>query len=507
MRRTPLGFENEEQQHLENMLAAGVIKPSTSAWASAPVLVRKKDGGIRWCVDVRAVNQVTRKDSYPLPLIESCIDALAGVEFVSTLDLQSGYWQIELDPEDMRKSAFITKYGLFEHTRMPFGLCNAPATFQRAIELVLRGLTWDQVIAYLDDVIVVGTTFDEQVKNLRRVFTRFRDHGLKLKPKKCFLFRKEVKFLGRMITQQGVSVNPDNIETVLKWPKPTSVKELESFLGFVNYHRDHIKGYADIAAPMYELTGPKTVFEWEDRHQKCFENLKMAMTDAVTLTIPNSNATFVLDTDASDLSVGAELSQIQDGQERIVAFGSSVLSPQQRKYCTTRKELLAVVTFTRRYRHYLLGRKFILRTDHNSLTWLLSFKDIQGQLARWIEELSQYDMEVQHRPGKHHSNADGLSRIPDSLCYCSCYSPGCSLEALPCGGCAFCTRAEMQGKTFEDSVDDIVPLSVRQVTKDRRNGDQQTTKLLQEDWPGYSNTDLIQMQENDIRTCQLFWIG
>lgn len=488
MRRTPLGFENEEKLHLDNMLKAGVIQPSTSAWAAPPVLVRKKDGGVRWCVDFRAINQVTRKDSYPLPLIESCIDALAGVKFISTLDLQSGYWQIELDPDDREKTAFITKYGLFEHTRMPFGLCNAPATFQRAIELVLRGLTWDQVIAYLDDVIVVGTTFEEHMSNLTKVFSRFREHGLKLKPRKCFLFRKEVKFLGRMVSQKGVSVNPDNTEAVLKWPRPTNVKEVESFLGFVNYHRDHLKGYASLAAPLYELTGPKTVFNWGERHEQSFEGLRSAMVDAAILTIPTSTDMFVLDTDASDKAIGAELSQVQQGKEMIVAFGSMILTPQQRKYCTTRKELLAVVTFTRRYRHYLLGRKFLVRTDHNSLTWLLGFKDIQGQLARWIEELSQYDMEVQHRAGRNHCNADSLSRISDSLDYCPYYNSSRSISMLPCGGCSFCTRIEKQWKCFNECVDDVVPLPVRQVKK---------SNPPQTIWPVHTCEELVKLQESD----------
>ena len=173
MRRTPLGFEAEEERHLHSMLNSEVIQPSSSEWSSPPVLVRKKDGGVRWCIDYRALNNVTKKDVFPLPLIEECIDTLSGTEFFSTLDMASGYWQIKLDEADRHKTAFITKYGLFEHTRIGFGLCNAPATFQRAVQLVLRGLTWKDVLAYLDDIIVVGSSFEHHLTNLRKVLVQF----------------------------------------------------------------------------------------------------------------------------------------------------------------------------------------------------------------------------------------------------------------------------------------------------------------------------------------------
>ena len=189
MRRTPLGFQTEEEAHLNKMLACGVIQPSASEWASPPVLVRKKDGGVRWCIDYRALNDDTLKDASPLPLIAEYLDTLGGTMFMSTLDLASGYWQIELEESSRSKTAFLTKHGLFEHTRMGFGLCNAPATFQRAMQLVLQGLTWKEVLAYLDDVIVVGRNFEDHLANLDAVFARFRLHNLKLKPKKCIIFQ------------------------------------------------------------------------------------------------------------------------------------------------------------------------------------------------------------------------------------------------------------------------------------------------------------------------------
>ena len=490
MRRTPLGFEQEEWKHLTSMLNCGVIQPSMSEWASPPVLVRKKDGGVRWCIDYRALNNVTKKDVFPLPLIEECIDTLSGTEFFSTLDMSSGYWQINLNEADRHKTAFITKYGLFEHTRMGFGLCNAPATFQRAVQLVLRGLTWKDVLAYLDDVIVVGSSFEHHLKNIGDVLLRFRQHNLKLKPKKCILFQREVKFLGKIVSGNGISVNPDNVSAVANWPVPKSTKDVEKFLGFINYHRDHIKDCGKTSECLYQLTGKKP-FIWNSEHDQAFKLLKEALISAPVLAYPKPDDPFILDTDASNNAVGAELIQIQDGVARVICYGSFVLTPQQRNYCTTRKELLAVVRFTRQFRHYLLGRKFTVRTDHNSLTWLMRFKMIEGQLARWLEELSQYDMEIAHRPGKKHGNADALSRLSDELDYCNCYHAGCNLESLPCGGCKYCTHVQKKWSKFEDDVDDVVPLALRTIEIE-----EPTTF-----WgPGYSKEQLrlFQLEDSDL---------
>ena len=274
MRRTPLGFEKEEEENLKLMLDLGVITESSSDWASAPVLVRKKDGSLRYCIDFRGLNSKTVKDLFPLPSISQCLDQLCGNVYFSTLDMASGYWQIEIAEKDRHKTAFITKFGLFEHKRMAFGLCNAPATFQRVIQFVLRGLTWDKILAYIDDVIVLGKSFEDHLNNLQLTFERFRKYNLKLKPKKCNLFHTETVFLGRKVSAEGVSVNPENLEKVQNWPIPKSVKDVESFLGFVNYHREHIPDYGNISGVLYQLTGKKAVFDWTEAHQASFELLK-----------------------------------------------------------------------------------------------------------------------------------------------------------------------------------------------------------------------------------------
>lgn len=245
-----MGFQDQEKAQLDKMLDAGVIQPSSSDWASAPVLVRKKDRSMRWCIDYRALNEKTVKDCYPLPIIEDCLDTLQGTKYFATLDMASGYYQIMIDKADRPKTVFITRYGLFEHTRMGMGLCNTPATFQRVMQLVLRGLTCTKVLVYLDDVVVLGSDFESSLRNLREAFDRFRHFNLKLKPKKCALFQKEVEFLGEIVSSRGISISPTKTEAVKNWPVPTYPTELLSFLGFLNYHRDHIQNYADICAPL-----------------------------------------------------------------------------------------------------------------------------------------------------------------------------------------------------------------------------------------------------------------
>lgn len=458
MRRTPACFANEEEELLKKMIDAGVIQESMSDWASSPVLIRKRDGSIRWCIDYRALNEVTVKDTFPLPLIEDCLDTLAGNTWFSKLDANSAYWQVLVSPEDRKKTAFLTKYGLYEHVRMGFGMTNSPATFSRVISLVLRGLTWKTMLAFLDDILVMGMNFEDHLKNLAEAFERLRQHGLKLKPRKCILFQSEVEFLGRIVSSNQLKMASKDIETVTEWPVPTSSKEVERFLGLANYHRSFIKNFAEMARPLYKLTG-KNNFKWDNDEQVAFNSLKVALTNPPVLALPNSHDPFILDTDASDAAIGAELIQVQDGEERVIAYSSFSLAPEQRKYCTTRKELLSIVRFTRQFRHYLLGRIFTVRTDHSSLTWLLKFKDPQGQLARWIEELSQYNMVIQHRPGIKHGNADALSRKPDDLTPCPSYVAGIRPADLPCGGCHYCTRVDQQWSNFTRDVDEAVSLT------------------------------------------------
>jgi hypothetical protein len=277
-------------------------------------------------------------------------------------------------------------------------------------------------------------------------------------------------------------VDPVKVEKVQNWPVPTSVTALLSFLGFVNYHREHIPHLALVAAPLYQLTKKDAPFEWGPCQEEAFHTLKRALTQAPLLAFPLPSGDFILDTDASDGAIGAELSQVQNGQEKVIAYASHSLNPAQKNYCTTRKELLAVVMYTRHFRHYLLGRSFYVRTDHVSLAWLMRFKQPTGQLARWLEELSQYDLKIVHRPGRNHGNADALSRLPNT---CDCYNAGSEVTDLPCGGCPYCTRAHTQWERFSIDVDVVVPLAVRVMQVESR-------------WlENYTAEDLRVLQEKD----------
>ena len=495
-RRTALGFQEEEENHLRGMLESGVVQPSESEWASPVVLVRKKDGGVRWCIDYRKLNELTLKDAYPLPKIEECLDTLEGATVFSTLDMQSGYWQIEVHPEDRGKTAFITRYGLFQYTRMPFGLCNAPGTFQRAMEVVLRGLQWTTLLVYLDDVIILGKGVEDGLRNLAMVFGRMQTHGLKLKPSKCQLLKSEVLFLGHVVNSQGIAPNPGLVSAVQDWSTPNNITELQSFLGLCNYYRRFVRDFAHVCSPLYELQCKGEEFHWGASQQEAFEQVKRQLTSSPVLAYPIQDGEFVLDTDASHTCIGAVLSQVQGGQEKVIAYASAHLQKPQVRYCVTRKELLAVVRFVRQFRHYLLGRRFTVRTDHHSLTWLFRFRNPEGQLARWLEELSQFDFQIEHRPGVRHGNADALSRAPESEC--DCYHAGDNPDSLPCRGCHYCLQRHHKWARFDEDVDDVVPLAVRRIGTRRRGNRQSQAEPPTVNWLAqYSTQELAEFQQAD----------
>jgi len=430
VRRVPPNKKQEVGQLLEQMLKKDVIQPSSSPWAAPIVLVQKKDGSTRFCVDYRKLNSVTRKDAYPLPQITDTLDTLHGSKWFSTLDLASGYWQVEVDQLDRHKTAFCTPHGLYEFKVMPFGLCNAPATFQRLMDLMLTGLQWSSCLVYLDDIIVLGKDFSDHLRNIDLVFHRIQNAGLKLQPPKCNFFQEKVAYLGHIVSSDGVSVDPSKVDKVQNWPTPQNTKDVQQFLGLANYYRRFIRNFADLAKPLHKLTERNVAFSWTQECQDAFDSLRLKLTSTPILAYPDFNKSFLLDTDASNSGIGAVLSQVgDDGLEHVVAYASRLLTKPERRYCVTRRELLAVVTFTKHFRPYLLGKHFTLRTDHGSLQWLYNFKEPEGQMARWLQTLQEFDFQIVHRKGRLHNNADALSRVPcepysqDQVCNQVTYAP------------------------------------------------------------------------------------
>ena len=421
------------RKEIEKNLKAGIIRPSESSWASPVVLVTKKNGKTRFCVDYRKVNSVTVKDKYPLPLIDEILDRLGQSKWFTSIDLASGYHQMGVAEEDKKKTAFITKYGLYEYNVMPFGLTNAPASFQRLMNTVLGEIAWKYVMGYLDDINIFSKTWDEHLQHLEEVLKRIRKAGLKINPDKCHFATKEMQFLGHIVGAEGIKPDPEKIEKVRNYPRPTNVTEVRRFLGMVQYYRRFIKDCAKIATPLYHIIGgpkkrkntktkkvvnpdeePTPQYKWEEDQEWAFQLLKKALINYPVLKYPDYNKEFILLTDASKIALGAILSQHDDeGKEHPIAYGSQTLTIHQKNYDTTQLEALAIIWALKKYRHYLYGKKFKIITDHKALVWLLnSDKPNQNsKIVRWRMTLQDYDYEIKHKEGKSHQSVDAMSRI------------------------------------------------------------------------------------------------
>ena len=414
--RTPIVRREVISQMTEDMTKQGIIQPSMSPWASPVILVPKKDGSLRFCIDYRQLNSLTKKDVYPLPRIDDILDTLGEAKYFSSLDLASGYWQVELDEDARQKSAFSTHQGLFEFIRMPFGLCNAPATFQRLMQVVLAGLEGKICHVYLDDILILSKTFAEHLQHLKEVFMRLRNAGLRLKPKKCFLLRDEVAYLGHVVSAAGVKPDPAKVEKVRHYPNPTDVTKVRQFLGLASYYRKFIPGFARIAHPLTRLTKKDVKFEWTHECKDAFNLLKQCLITAPVLSYPlfGNGQEFILETDASGTGLGAVLAQKHNGEVHPIAYASRTLDPHEKNYGISELETLALVWAVRYFRPYLLGHRTIVYTDHSACTSLLNSPRPSGKLARWALTIQEMDLVIKHRSGKSNSNADALSRNPVS---------------------------------------------------------------------------------------------
>ena len=413
LRRHPLAHLDEIDRQVDGLIQHDYVEPAASPWSSNVLLVKKKNGTFRLCIDYRALNTVTYKDAYPLPHIDTCLGSMNGACWFSTIDLRSGYHNIPIREEDRDKTSFVTRRGSFRYKVLPFGLSTAPSVFQRLMDLVLCGLTYMTCLVYLDDIILYAPDFDTHLGRLQQVFDRLRAANLKLHPgKSCFL-QQRVDFLGHVLSAKGVEVQQEKISSIQDWPTPRNIKELRSFLGLCSYYRRFVPRFATIAAPLYRLQNKQVQFEWGQSQQDAFETLKNRLMSTPILGMPIDTGRFYLDTDASDTGLGAVLSQDQEGTEVVIAYASRTLHKPETNYDVTRRELLAVIYSLKTFRQYLLGRRFVLRTDHQALQWLRRTPEPMGQMARWMTLIEEYDFEIVHRPGARHGNADALSRRPE----------------------------------------------------------------------------------------------
>ena len=429
-RRIPPQLYDQVKAHLNEMLELGAIRPSQSPWSSAIVLVQKKDGTLRFCIDLRELNNRTIKDNYSLPRIEHHLEQLRGASWFTTLDLKSGYWQVELTEEAKPLTAFtVGPLGFYECVTMPFGASNAPATFQRLMENCLSDLNLKWCVVYLDDIIIYSHTPEDHLERLRAVFQRLRKAGLKLKPSKCTFFQQEIKYLGHIVSKYGIATDPSKIEKVINWPQPVTVNDVRSFLGFVGYYRKYIKGFSNIAKPLTELlTGLETSskhkakklkVQWGAAQQQAFDQLKQACTAAPVLGYPNFQKPFILHTDSSLEGLGAVLYQRDESDQlRVIAYASRSLTKPERNYPAHKLEFLALKwAVTDKFKEYLYGAPFEVYTDNNPLTYVLSTAKLDATTQRWVAALASYDMDIYYRSGKHNIDADSLSRIkwPESI--------------------------------------------------------------------------------------------
>lgn len=401
------------EEELENMLKLGIVEPSRSPWSSPIVLLDKPDGTRRFCVNYKALNSVTKPDAYPLPKVTHILDRLRDARYLSSLDIKSAFWQIPLDPDSKEKTAFtVPGRGLYHFNAMPFGLSNAPATWQRFIDNVLGPELEVNVFVYLDDIVLVSSDFDKHLEILDKVLGRLKDAKLTLNKAKCQFCRSELKYLGYMVDSRGLRVDPSKVEAILQIPVPKNAKEVRQYVGTASWYRRFIPDFSTRLYPLTSMLKKGIKFVWTDEAQRAFDYIRSCLIKSPILSCPNFEKPFSVACDASGVGLGAVLTQCTDEGEVVIAYASRTLSRTEQKFSATERECLAVVWAVERFRPYIEGTHFTVITDHYSLLWLYNLKDPQGRLARWALRLQPYDFKLVHRKGKEHVVPDMLSRLP-----------------------------------------------------------------------------------------------
>jgi hypothetical protein len=403
------------KNEIEKMLKDDVIEPCESPWASPVVLVPKNDNSWRVCIDYRKLNSVTKADKYPLPRIEELLHLAKQTLYMTTIDLKSGYWQISVRESDRDKTCFTSPCGTFRFKRMPFGLKNSGATFQRLIDRFRNGLNDIAILAYLDDLIIVSPSFQKHISDLKQVFERLKHFGLRANRSKCCFARESINYLGHVITKDGIRVNPLKVEAIVKMIPPNNVKKLKSFIQMCSWFRRFVPDFSDVARPLTDLLKKNATWNWSTRQQAAFDDLKKFLTTAPVLRQADETLPFKIRTDASNYALGAVLLQGEGPEEKPIEYASRLLTPSERNYDTTQREALAVVWACKKFRGYIEGNEVIVSSDHQPLRWLMSLQSPTGRLARWALSLQPYDIKVNYIPGRSNVLADILSRptIPD----------------------------------------------------------------------------------------------
>jgi len=409
--RNPLALQAKLDSQIEEMLEAGIVSHSCSPWSSPVVMVPKKDGTYRCCIDYRKLNQVLRSDSFPLPRIDDLFATLGEARYFSCLDLKSGYWQVQIAPEDREKTAFCTRSQLLEFNVMPFGLSSAPSIFQRMISKLLKGIEGKYALAYLDDLLVFSPDFESHMKHIEDVFERLKNASLSLNKKKCHFIKEKIEYLGHVISHKGIQPNPEKVRAIQTLDPPTNVKGVRSFLGMAGYFRNFIPQFSALARGLTRLTRKHTRFEWCDDAQQSFDILKQKLVEAPILAYPDLNRPYSLYTDASDYAIGGILTQDFEEGERVIQYVSHQLTPNRLHYAVIEKEAYAVIYCITKLKQYLLGADVTVYTDHKPLKSLFTAEMKNTRIQRWAILIDEYQVKIKYRQGIHNGRADMLSRI------------------------------------------------------------------------------------------------
>ncbi|XP_035837185.1 uncharacterized protein LOC118485060, partial [Helianthus annuus] len=404
-RMAPMELKELKEQ-LQELLDLGFIRPSVSPWGAPVLFVKKKDGSMRLCIDYRELNKITIRNQYPLPRIDDLFDQLQGAQFFSKIDLRSGYHQLKVKNDDVPKTAFRTQYGHYEFLVMPFGLTNAPAVFMDLMNRVFHQFLDKFVIVFIDDILVYSKSREEHEAHLHVVLGTLRHEKLYAKFSKCDFWLSQVSFLGHVISAEGIMVDPTKVEAITKWPRPTSVTEIRSFLGLAGYYRRFVERFSVIALPLTKLLRKGVKYSWNEEQEKSFEELKKRLVSSPILALPSGSGGYQVYSDASKKGLGCVLMQ----HGKVIAYASRQLKPYEVNYPTHDLELAAVVFALKIWRHYLYGESCDIFTDHKSLKYIFTQKELNMRQRRWLELLKDYDANIQYHPGKANVVADALSR-------------------------------------------------------------------------------------------------